>query len=367
MIVPAAQLDANPELLGVGNGVLDIREGRFVSEDGEIVTRKAGCEFIPDAKCPVFDSFMRSTYGNDKDIIRCVLTLLAMSLSGRTGDQVFVVLLGDRGRNGKSVLLSVMHQLLGDYAAPIDKRLVVRGYGEAPRFSASQLEGRRFAYASEASGRVKLDTEFVKSLSAGDSMFVERKGVDGYHITPGAKLWLAVNSLPEAVIDPSLMSRAYLIPHTVSFYAPEDTSYRDGDQAPDSDLPRRLAGELPGILALLVRVYRDIYLEHGLSRPPAVVAAARRYESENDGVSLWLDEKCVIGTQHRYRTGEAFSDYLKWAKTMNITSFTQLPSFVKRLRQQPGLDFVKPNNKSTIIGIGPADLVEQPSWGMLGV
>jgi putative DNA primase/helicase len=57
--VVRSEFDADPLLLGLPNGVLDLRDGSFRSaQRKDMITKLAGAEYDVDATCPTWDRFL---------------------------------------------------------------------------------------------------------------------------------------------------------------------------------------------------------------------------------------------------------------------------------------------------------------------
>jgi len=353
--IPSSQLDAHKFLIGTQSGVVDLCTGQLVTNaDDKYITKVVNCRFNPDAKCPTFERFIRQVYQERMAVIELVLSLLAYSLSGDTSRQVMVLLYGERGRNGKSTLFDVMRGVLGPgYYRTIDRKLLIESVNDNSKFSLAQLEGVRMTTATEASGSAKLDTEFLKALTGDGELFAERKGKDGYPFTPQAKLWFATNNLPYARFDPSFRDRLIPIPHTQSFYDKDNPNYQEGDLPRIEGFEAMLMAEREGIFAGLAKAFRTIYLAKGITRPPEVKELAQKYESSSDFVGTFIDEACELGSHdtHRIQASELFRHYVEFCKKMRMNEPGRYNEFISRMKLQPGIKNVKPNNKSTFTGI----------------
>ena len=64
IVLPAQQLDADPWLLGLPNGVLELRTGKFrVAERQDFVTKRMSVAFDPEATCPNWLEFINMITG----------------------------------------------------------------------------------------------------------------------------------------------------------------------------------------------------------------------------------------------------------------------------------------------------------------
>jgi putative DNA primase/helicase len=82
MTVPASGFDANPLLLGVQNGVLDLARGKLLLPSPEIlVSKRCNVCYDPQAKCPRFLSYLEEVQPDAK--VRAFLQRFTGSLSDR--------------------------------------------------------------------------------------------------------------------------------------------------------------------------------------------------------------------------------------------------------------------------------------------
>ncbi len=103
--ISQAELDSDPLLLGVANGVLNLLTGQLVPNSPDLlITRYARAKFIPDAKAPMFMKYMQEVCMGRQELVDFVQEILGYSLSGLTKEQAFFLLLG-AGANGKSTLV----------------------------------------------------------------------------------------------------------------------------------------------------------------------------------------------------------------------------------------------------------------------
>lgn len=351
MQTPVSKLDTEPFLIGTDSGVLDIRTRQIVSGPiDSLITRQVPVRWNPDAKCPQFEAYLQQVFKDDDDIIALMAKWLGYSLTGSTKEQKFVILYGPRGRNGKSVLLDVMRDVMGqDYFAAIDKRLLTISRAET-RFALSNLEGKRAVFASETNEQARLDVEFIKSFTAGDVQVAERKGVQPYDFAPQAKLIFALNTLPYAKFDNSFRNRVIPVPMLQSFYKESDIEFQEGDLPPDKELPDKLHAEREGIFAFWVKAH-DLYLNEGLTVPMGCRQLVSEFEEQNDYVSMWITECCDIGNDYREKFTNLYASYRGFCERQRLPQPTRPNEFVQRLRDEPGLAHVKPGNVSTFNGI----------------
>ena len=113
LVVPITELDANPWLLGIQNGTLDLRTGTLMPPRREdYITKVGAVAYDAEAECPVFLTFLDEIMGHDQGLVDYLQRVLGYMLTGDTSEQRLFFLYGT-GANGKSTLLNVCKGLLG--------------------------------------------------------------------------------------------------------------------------------------------------------------------------------------------------------------------------------------------------------------
>lgn len=352
MGVRSTSLDTHDWYLNFTNCMIDLRTGEQLPHDKELmITKSVNVAYDPDAACPEFWKFLNCIMKYRTELVDLLVRALGYSLSGSTKEQKFFLMYGERGRNGKSTLMELMQEMLGEgYCYTIRKQLLTDSGNDSARFSKSLLEGKRLTYANETSKKARFDMEFLKDFVGGGYMEAERKGKDGYQFKVRAKLWYAVNSLPGADFDNSFRSRIVPIPFEQSFYPEDSELWREGDLPPDPDLPEKLKAEMPGIMALLVAGCVRWH-KTGLITPEEVRALAQAYQDDNDHIAAWVDERCTFSEFGQCRVTTLFKDYTQYCKDVRAGSPGKIADFLKRMLQFDGLKHIKPQNRSMISGL----------------
>jgi putative DNA primase/helicase len=166
-VVPE-QLDADPWLLNVLNGTLDLHRGVLHPHRREDrLTKVAPVDYDPQAVCPTWETFLHRILAEDEGLLRYVQKAVGYSLTGSTDEQCLFILHGT-GANGKSTFLNTISTMLGDYArqTPTDALLVKRGDGLSN--VVARLHGARLVSAVEVEGGRRLAEAQVKQLTGGD-------------------------------------------------------------------------------------------------------------------------------------------------------------------------------------------------------
>jgi putative DNA primase/helicase len=281
LIVRADKLDPDPDVLNVANGTVHLPSATLRPHNPlDLITKRSEVPYIPNAPAPTWRAFIQRITGGDEALAAYLQRALGYTLTGHTSEQCVFIAYGT-GANGKSTLLEICAEAVGDYgaAASFDTFASTRD-GKVQRFGIAGLAGARFVRASEGEVNAKLAEGTVKVLTGGEMMRAEYKGRDSFEFRPRFTLWLATNHRPETRgTDHGLWRRLKLVPFTVTI--PEEER--------DRDLATKLRAELPGILAWLIEGARDWYID-GLREPETITNATKRYREDMDTLGDYFAE-----------------------------------------------------------------------------
>jgi putative DNA primase/helicase len=305
LAVSPEELDTDPMLLNVENGTVDLRTGSLrphLPED--LITKLAPVEFDPVAEVSRFMKFLKQTLVDAK-LIAFVERFLGYSLTDSTKERALSVLHGV-GKNGKSTLVELFLDLMGDYAATTKPpTLMQERYGEASKdYHLAELAGVRFLAVSETKRGAELDEATVKQITGGDTISARSPYGKPFTYRPQFTIWLSTNHKPE-IPDGSeaIWDRLHLIPFLKRF---------EGKKA-DPGLAEKLREELPGVLAWAVRGCVE-WVDHALGSAAAVEAATAAYRAETDVLEEFFQDRCyfypeaIVSISDLYETWERWCD-----------------------------------------------------------
>jgi putative DNA primase/helicase len=307
------QLDADPWLLNVRNGTLDLRAGELREHRREdLITKLAPVAYDPQAVCPTWVAFLCRILAEDEALLRYVQKAVGYALTGSTDEQCLFILHGS-GANGKSTFLNTVSTMLGDYAqqTPTDTLLVKRADGISN--DVARLHGARFVSAMEVENGRRLAEAQVKQLTGGDMIAAHYLYREFFQFRPAFKLFLGVNHTPGIQgTDHGIWRRIHLVPFMVTI-AKEDQDKRLGE---------KLQAELAGILRWAVEGCMAWQAE-GLEPPRAVAEATREYQAEMDAFARFLAGECVISPELRVATGQLYDRYKAWCALTDESPVSQ--------------------------------------------
>jgi putative DNA primase/helicase len=301
--IKAEQLDADPDLLGCANGVLDLKSLEFREHrQSDHVTKVTGCDLVPDASAPMWEKFLADVFEGDAELVEWFQRFIGYTLSGHRNQHLLPILWGG-GSNGKSTALGALQAMFGDYGDTAAETLLIQKFGSEHPTQIAALQGKRFVVASESSENGRLNEERVKAITGGDKIRARRMRMDGFTFDPTHQLVLQTNHKPKVTgTDEGIWRRLRLIPFTRKFTGKER----------DPELLDKLKAELPGILKWAVHGWSN-YRLHGLGdTPERVKAATAEYRGESDAMGAFLEECCEIGTEFAVQSTPLFKAYEQW-------------------------------------------------------
>jgi putative DNA primase/helicase len=301
LAVGMEELDRDPWLINCQNGTLDLRTGRLKDHDpSDRITKIVPEDYDPGAPCPRFKQFLKEALVDDA-LIKFLKRYSGYTLTGITRERLLAILYGF-GKNGKTTLVELLHEVLGDYARNTDvETLLIKKY-QGVSNDVAALKGARFVSAAEVEKGRRLAESKVKQLTGRDTVTARFLFGENFDFKPEFKLWLSTNNKPVIQgTDDAIWDRIRLIPFMRRF---------DSSKA-DTKLPDKLRGELAGVFAWMVEGCLE-WQEHGLEEPKTVTDATKQYREEMDTLASFLDEACVVGPSYRVLAEGLYERYAMW-------------------------------------------------------
>lgn len=289
---PISALNADKMLLGVANGLVDLRTGEFHQPDPDaLITITTRAEYHDDAECPLFEQTLLDVFFDDAEMAAFFQRLIGYSLMGDPKEDVLVIPHGD-GSNGKSTVFGVIRETLGGYAKTAQAETFLTSGnaagGGGPREDILRLQDARFVYIAEPDEGAELREGLIKAMTGGDALPV--RGMYARTTVEVEPTWCPIMPTNHKPIvkgdDHGIWRRLMLVPFTRNF---------DKDEGVTKDLGRaaRLRDEIPGILRWCVQGALA-YQKEGLSPPQKVRDAVNAYRDDMDLLRDWLEECCDL-------------------------------------------------------------------------
>jgi len=291
VILPHQGLDADPMLLGVENGTIDLRTNTFHEGRREdYITKHCHVAFDPQAKCPNWKKFQMKIADESFELVEYKQKVFGLMLCGEVPELLFIAHGG--GNNGKTTEGETIFAILGDYAHASDSSLLITP--QKATGSASPeiliLKGKRGLFINETDAKDWLNEARVKYLTGRDMIYARGLHQAPVNFKPTHKPFVRTQHKPKVRgKDLAIWRRIQYIPYAVTIPDAEiKMQYRENFLVP----------EHAGILNWMLEgwaIYRDA--GYKLKPPAKIIEGNKAYKTEMDKASQWVTGSCekVIG------------------------------------------------------------------------
>ncbi len=301
--IKAGSLDANPYLLNVQNGTVNLETGELQPYDpNDLITKLAPVTFKEDAECPKWLAFLDRIMAGNTELIGYLQRLAGYALAGTGREQSLSIFYGS-GANGKSTFLETLAAIMGDYQTKTPTQTLMRRNQEGIRNDLAALKGARFVTANEMPQGGRLDVPTVKDLTGEDTISARFLHAEYFQFRPVFTLVIYGNHKP--VIDgddDGIWRRVHLVPFT--------------EQIPEHERNKQLREQLiqeeaSGILNWALAGFRE-WNETGLNPPESITAATEEYREEMDATARFIEQCFDFTANGELRTKDIMAVYEKW-------------------------------------------------------
>lgn len=314
------ELNRQPYLLGVANGVIELRTDGAILRDAnsdDFVTLNTGVPWVEWSGLSkhdhgrkmweeYLDRFVPESRRADYQAI------LGHTIIGGNPERLILVLAGGTS-TGKSTMLRAMGAALGDYARTVS--LTIFGDHKLNPALANAIPSR-VVFMSELNASDKLSVSTVKRMTGNDAVIAELKGVNvEVQGVPQFVPIMATNVPPEIPgADEALRRRMMVLPFD--------------QKIDDRKDEKRAAEELEtyakeAILAWLVEGY-NMYCKMGIPRSVEIERATDEFSDQLDHVNEFLSERVRTVGDHHVSVPEMFDSYQMWCNRSAVDIRTRL-------------------------------------------
>lgn len=333
--VKSSDFKPNMNCLCFLNGVLDLNDFELKAHNPNYHLM-SGRDFVWDenAKAHTFEKYLLDIFQGDADSeqkIQFLLEWLGLCLVPDTSFEKFVVCVGEGG-NGKSVLLKLMPELLGQenvYSAPIQRL--------GNRRALAELDGKLLLTSSEINENSVIDDGILKQIVSGDTIEAERKYEHPFTFVPYTRIMLATNHLPKLRdVTHAFFRRLVILTFNRNFTVDEM----------DINLPTKLKSELSGIFAMAVNGLKALRERGKFIVPSSSEDACNAYRVESDTIKMFTDDVLLVDNDSQGMRPAALYDlYRKYCRAYgfkvanNIVLGRKLKLLGFNKKRSNGMDF----------------------------
>lgn len=301
--VAPGEFDPDDMSLNVANGYVDLTSGELLPHDrNKMFSKQANAEYSDKMQPDAWMKFLSDIFDGDQQVIRYMQKAIGYSLTGSTREQVMFILHG-KGRNGKSLFIETIAEILGDYSQSMRAESIMVKKNQNINNDIAALQDARFVTSTEPNEGFRFDEGLIKQLTGGDRVTARFLYGEDFEFTPKFKLWLTTNHKPLVRgTDDGIWRRLVLIPFNVQI--PEDKV--------DKDLKFKLIREAPAILEWMTEGCR-LWQREGLGLPKKIAEASQEYRSDMDVLEHFIEDCCEKGEGYTASGSELYEEYKRWA------------------------------------------------------
>jgi putative DNA primase/helicase len=309
IVVSSEQLDADPFLVGVENGVVNLRDGTFQPHNRNLlITRRLSVTFDANATAPAWEKFLIEVQP-DPEMRGFLQRLSGYNITGDTREHVLPFNYGG-GANGKGTFFEqTLLRMAGSYGAKLTNSLVYASdRGALPHLELANLCGKRFTLGEENSEAGELNEALLKAITGGDMVKGRFHYGNFVEYFPTYKVVLVGNHKPRIDgTDDGIWRRFLLVNWPVQIPLEQR----------DAKLKDKIAAEMPGILNWCIQGAQDWY-ENGLNPPDSCRVATAEFREQSDKLADFISENFIADPGGSCTKADAFTAYQQWVGGQGI-------------------------------------------------
>lgn len=297
------RLDADEFLLNTPSATYDLRLGPTLAHEhtpADFITKQTSVDPSDEGK-EIWQKALQTFFCGDEELINYVQEVAGLSALGKVSIEALIIAYGE-GRNGKSTFWNTLARVLGTYSGNLSADTLTVGCKRNVKPELAEAKGKRLIIAAELEEGMRLSTSNVKQLSSTDEIYAEKKYKDPFSFKPTHTLVLYTNHLPKVgALDAGTWRRLIVIPFNAKIEGSADIkNYADY-------LYAKAGGAI--LKWVMLGAKRVIDHDYQIVKPSVVEEATRKYKENNDWLSQFFDECCVLDPKTRAKSGEFYTAY----------------------------------------------------------
>ena len=331
IIVPVEHWDRDENLLGVMNGVINLKTGELLKNRPDLfITRRAPVGYIRGQKDVRWEQFLDFATGGDKEYQDWLQRAAGYSLTGSRKYDLMFLVYGPAG-SGKNTFVEALVKCLGtkQYAWPLDSSILAQNDGRANSqdlYHWAELRGRRVVWVDELPDSERMKENSVKKLTGSSEISARSPGERPFSFESKAKLWVSTNHRT-IITDDAMWRRIRPIPF-INVPEKPDPDLKEYIFDFEGGLPAVLSWAVEGAIKLLGSSARD-----GLGWCRVVSEAAEIYRKNEDRIGLFLSEETNENPDHSIAVKDLYGTYRIWSEERGERPMTQV-AFDRKLRDR---------------------------------
>lgn len=295
------KVNENPNLIAFNNCVFDSEKMEFRNgKQEDYIMFTTHLDFNPEKPHTAYPAWSEVNKFlieilPEEDVREYVIKYLASCLSGMTDSQKLHIWTGT-GANGKSMLMNLMEEALGDYSTKANISMFTQGRAKTGSASPEQvkLRGKRFVTMSEPDENYALNTGLIKEYTSGERISARdlfAKSSEILEFVLRCKFNLGCNDKPKINSTDNGTWRRIIELRFSSEFRPNP---KPGQFKLDESIQHKVRSKAwaEAFMAYLVHVFIQSNGCKNLSPPERIIAYTNEYKQESDAIARFMND-CI--------------------------------------------------------------------------
>jgi P4 family phage/plasmid primase-like protien len=329
--VPVSRWDADSNLIGVKNGVVNLQTGELMTGRPDLsITKRAAVDYVPGLLNVRWNQFLEHATGGDKEYEAWLQRAVGYTLTGMSNEDVLLLVYGPPG-SGKNTFVETIFNALGhsDYSMMLDSNVLIAGDNRrdsSDQYYMAELRGKRMVWVDELPEGDRIKENQVKKMTGSTNLTGRSPGERPFTFQSRAKLWVTTNHRP-IITDDAMWRRLRVLPLTNIPVTPDPT-LKEYLSDPEGGLPAVFSWAVEGAVKYLNWSSSKSALDIELSA--VIKAANENYRKNEDRIGAFLAEETVENEGGAIMVNELFQSYRMWSEGRNERPLTQI-AFQRKL------------------------------------
>lgn len=317
------------------NGILDVVKHVFTPGDNPKIISFAstGYAYDPDAKCDTWLEFLQDVFNKDNERVKVLQQSMGYSFCYSMSYLHAIVILLGKGRNGKSLVGTVLSYLHGVKNCSASSLASI-----ASRFGTAAIYDKVVNISAEE--QVEVDTSVLKAISGADLIQIERKFEKPFFVRTYIKLWLLSNELH--FTDRSRGWEERLVPLLFENVYVDNPTPGTNEKKRDYALADKLLKEIPGIFNWVYDGLKELEGNNWKLPESQKVTQAREMIMQEANPVLLFANNCIVSLPN---VSEKRSDVYKAFKAWAVKNSIDVGNFVSAQRFYPEFENILSERK----------------------
>lgn len=327
-------LNANPDLTGVTNGIIDISSGKFKfrnSKPEDFISMSTNIPYQINfnwenklvKECL---EWIGKVFTNN-NLKEHFLKFSASALKAKNTDKIFPIWTGE-GDNSKSFIVKLFESTFNSYCI----KFPVSMFNEKTTSSSNatpqlaRAKSTRLVFIDEPEDDLPIHKGIIKRYTGGDSFFARHLNENGNEVKASFTMVLMCNKVPIIPnADKAIINRTKIFPFTSTWVSnpPEDIEeqYKQRLFLKDPSFEQKISTLAPAFLWILSQ-YWEKYIQEGLIDPDIVVNTTSNYWKDNDTYEQFINDNINKTDDKEYHLTltELYTKFKLWFKYSFPTS-----------------------------------------------